>query len=129
MAVRRGEVYFVDLNPAQGREQSGRRPVLVITSDLLNDKRLVVLVVPGTSGSHISTDYPTNVRVAAGEANLPSETVFLTFQMRALDHSRFVERPVGRVSAATLGRIEHAIAITLGLTTLVPATSGGQKKP
>lgn len=127
MSVRRGEIYFVDLNPATGREQSGRRPVVVMTSDLLNDKRLVVQVVPGTSGSNITSDYPTNVRVPAGEANLPNETVFLTFQMRALDHSRFIDPPVGRLGAAALGRMERAIAITLGMTTLVPAPGGGQK--
>ena len=127
MPVRRGEVYFVNLDPALGREQTGRRPVVVVTSDLLNDKRLVVLVVPGTSGTNIRTDYSTNVRVPQGEANLPHETVFLTFQMRALDHSRFTEPPVGRVSAATLARLEHAISITLGMTTLIPA-SGAKRK-
>lgn len=129
MAVRRGEVYFVDLNPIKGRETTGRRPVVVMTSDLLNNKPLVVQVVPGTSGSNISTDYPTNVRVPAGEANLPNETVFLTFQMRALDHSRFTERPIGRLSAATLARLERAIAITLGMTTLVPVPAGSPKQP
>jgi len=30
MAIQRGEIHFVDLNPAQGREQAGRRPVLVL---------------------------------------------------------------------------------------------------
>ncbi len=127
MAVRRGEVYFVDLNPVSGREQGGRRPVVVVTSDLLNDKRLVVQVVPGTSGANISSDYPTNVRVPAGEANLPTETVFLTFQMRALDHARFTERPTGRLSAATMAKMERAIAISLGMTTLVPVVDPGKK--
>jgi mRNA interferase MazF len=31
MAVRRGEIYFVNLNPVQGREEAGRRPVLVLS--------------------------------------------------------------------------------------------------
>jgi mRNA interferase MazF len=30
MTIQRGEIYFVDLNPAQGREQAGQRPVLVL---------------------------------------------------------------------------------------------------
>jgi mRNA-degrading endonuclease toxin of MazEF toxin-antitoxin module len=46
MAVRRGEVYFVDFNPSMGREQAGRRPAVVISSDSVNQKRLVVMVVP-----------------------------------------------------------------------------------
>ena len=32
MAVQRGDIYFVDLNPVQGREQAGHRPVLVFAS-------------------------------------------------------------------------------------------------
>ena len=83
--------------------------------------------MPGTSGSNISSDYQTNVRVPAGEANLPSETVFLTFQMRALDHARFTERPTGRFSAATMAKMERAIAFSLGLTPLVPVAGSGKK--
>lgn len=30
MTIQRGEIYFVGLNPAQGREQAGQRPVLVL---------------------------------------------------------------------------------------------------
>ena len=116
MAVGRGEVYFVNFNPSVGREQAGRRPAVVISSDSINDKRLVVLVVPGTSGSNITADYPTNIRVPAGEANLPNETVFLTFQMRAIDHSRFTDPPVGRLSATSMRRLETAVAVSLGMT-------------
>ena len=115
MAVGRGEVYF-DFNPSVGREQAGRRPAVVISSDSINDKRLVILVVPGTSGSNITADYPTNIRVPAGEANLPNETVFLTFQMRAIDHSRFTDPPVGRLSATSMRRLETAVAVSLGMT-------------
>ena len=53
MTVRRGEVYFVDLNPTAGREQAGRRPVVVVSNDTLNARPLVVAVVPGTRGSHV----------------------------------------------------------------------------
>jgi mRNA interferase MazF len=45
MSVRRGEIYFVDLNPASGREQAGRRPVLVVSNDTLNARPLVVAVI------------------------------------------------------------------------------------
>ena len=35
MAVQRGEIYFVNLNPVRGREQAGLRPVLVLSSDAI----------------------------------------------------------------------------------------------
>ena len=63
MAIRRGEIYFVNLNPVKGREQSGDRPVLVVSTDAINDLPLVVTVVVGTKGANIRQDYPTNLRV------------------------------------------------------------------
>jgi hypothetical protein len=36
MAIQRGEIYLVDLNPVQGRRQAGRRPVLVLSVDAIN---------------------------------------------------------------------------------------------
>src|ERR1700741_1016834 len=89
--ISRGQIYFVDLSPTQGREQAGRRPVLVVSSDAINKQPLVVTVVVGTSAENIPRDYPTNVRVAATETGLPRDTVFLCFQMRSLDPGRFGE--------------------------------------
>lgn len=63
MAIHRGEIYFVNLNPANGREQAGERPVLVLSIDAINKLPLVITVVVGTKGGNISRDYPTNVRV------------------------------------------------------------------
>jgi mRNA interferase MazF len=115
MTMHRGEVYFVDLNPTSGREQAGRRPVLVVSNDTLNARPLVISVIPGTRGSHLPSDYPGNVRVPAGEANLPHETVFMTFQIRALDPSRFASPPVGQLSEKRMVEVDEALAWTLAL--------------
>ncbi len=48
MAIQRGEIYFVNLNPVKGREQAGQRPVLVLSIDAINRAPLVVTVVVGT---------------------------------------------------------------------------------
>lgn len=85
MPIERGEIYFVNLNPVQGREQAGQRPVLVLSVNAINRLPLVVTVVVGMKGANISRDYPTNVRVPAAESGLPMETVFLCFQIRSLD--------------------------------------------
>ena len=115
MAVQRGEIYFVNLNPVQGREQAGYRPVLVLSVDAINRLPLVVTVVVGTKGENITRDYPTNVRVATAESGLPLETVFLCFQLRSLDSNRFVGPPVGKVSGPTLEKVEAAVRHCLGL--------------
>ena len=44
MPIQRGDIYFVNLNPVQGREQAGQRPVLVLSIDTINRLPLVVTV-------------------------------------------------------------------------------------
>ena len=115
MAVRRGEIYFVNLNPVEGREQAGHRPVLVLSRDAINRLPLVVAIVVGTKGQNIARDYPTNVRVSSAESGLPMETVFLCFQLRSLDPKRFPSNPAGKLTDETMRRIEDAIRYSLEL--------------
>ena len=113
--IRRGEVYFVDLDPVKGREQAGRRPVLVLSVDAINRLPLVVTVVVGTKGENIARDYPSNVRVSSAESGLPMETVFLCFQIRSIDPKRFPDKPAGQISGITLENIENAVRRCIGL--------------
>lgn len=115
MPVQRGEIYFVNLSPVTGREQAGERPVLVLSVDSINRLPLVITVVVGTKGANINRDYPTNVRVSAVESGLQMETVFLCFQLRSLDNSRFVGPPIGKVSAGVLEKVAQAVRQCLGL--------------
>jgi mRNA interferase MazF len=115
MTIQRGNIYFVNLNPVQGREQAGQRPVLVLSIDAINRQPLVVTVVVGTKGENIRRDYPTNVRVSSAESGLPLETIFLCFQIRSLDPQRFPENIAGRLTDTAMGRIEAAVRYCLGL--------------
>src|SRR5437879_13813617 len=100
MPIQRGDIYFVNLNPVQGREQAGRRPVLVLSVDAINRLPLVVTVVVGTKGENVTRDYPTNVRVSRAESGLTMETVFLCFQLCSLDPNRIAGPPATMVSGA-----------------------------
>ncbi|MBI5529093.1 MAG: type II toxin-antitoxin system PemK/MazF family toxin [Deltaproteobacteria bacterium] len=119
--IRRGEVYFVNLNPTKGREQAGRRPVLVVSADAINAQPLVVTAVVGTGGKNVPRDYPVNVRVPAAESGLPEETVFLCFQVRSLDPARFADpatgtaRPAGALAPERMAQIETALRRVLVL--------------
>lgn len=115
MTIARAQIYFVNLNPVQGREQAGERPVLVLSIDAINQSPLVVTVVVGTKGANIRRDFPTNVRVSPEESGLPLETVFLCFQMRSLDKGRFPDEPVGQISDAKMLEVEAAVRYCLGL--------------
>ena len=61
---------------------------------------MVITVVTGTDAANVPRDYPTNVRVTARETGLPKDTVFLCFQIRALDPSRFRDPRTGLVTPA-----------------------------
>jgi mRNA interferase MazF len=115
MTISRGDVYFVNLNPVQGREQAGTRPVLVLSTDTINQLPLVITVVVGTKGSKVGPDCPTNVRVPPAESGLPIETVFLCFQLRSLDPGRFPQAPAGRLSPPFLAKVEDTVRFCLGL--------------
>jgi mRNA interferase MazF len=115
MSLQRAQIYFVNLNPIQGREQAGERPVLVLSIDLINRLPLVVTVVIGTKGENVRRDYPTNVRVAPAESGLPLETVFLCFQIRSLDPKRFPSEPAGQLSEEKMEEIETTVRYCLGL--------------
>ncbi len=115
MTIQRGDIYFINLNPVQGKEQAGKRPVLVLSVNTINKLPLVVTVVIGTKGENIKRDYPTNVRVSQSESGLPLETVFLGFQIRSLDKQRFSTQPYGRLSSEKMLEIETAIRYCLGL--------------
>jgi len=47
--VLRGEIYWADLNPVRGHEQSGRRPVLVLSQDIFNEKSGTVIALALTT--------------------------------------------------------------------------------
>jgi mRNA interferase MazF len=115
MSVQRGEIYLVNLNPAQGREQAGRRPVLVLSVEAINRLPLVVTVIVGTKGENVTRNYPTNVRVSPSESGLPTETVFLCFQIRSLDPSRLGSQAIGYLADAALAKVENAVRHCLGL--------------
>ena len=119
--ISRGQIYLVNLNPTQGREQKGLRPVLVVSADAINQQPLVVTVVAATDAANVPRNYPTNVRVSARESGLPKDTVFLCFQLRALDPTRFQDPrtgrvvPVGQLPATRMAEVDAALRAVLGL--------------
>ena len=115
MTLERSQIYFVNLNPIQGREQAGERPVLILSINAINQSPLVVTVVVGTKGANIRRDFPTNVRVSPEESGLALETVFLGFQIRSLDKRRFPDQPAGQLLDAKMLEVEAAVRYCLGL--------------
>jgi len=119
--VRRSIALSRQFSPTQGREQAGHRPVLVVSADAINHQPLVVTTVVGTNAKNVPRDYPTNVRVTAKETGLPIDTVFLCFQLRSLDPSRFLDpktrRPnlAGPMPPVRMAEVDRALKLVLNL--------------
>ena len=82
---------------------------MVLSIDSINNLPLVVTVVVGTKGTNVKSDYPTNVRVSSDESGLPIETVFMCFQIRSLDKSRFPAQIAGQISESKMLEVEGAV--------------------
>ncbi len=113
MLIKRGDLFWVNLDPARGSEQAGRRPVLVIQNDIGNEAAPTTIVAPLTTKS-FSKEYPTNVHLPKGTGGLKSNSAVLLSQIRTLDKTR-LERKIGRLSDTHLAKVEQAIKISLGL--------------
>lgn len=119
--IKRGEIYFIDLDPAIGHEQKGRRPVLVISCNDINRLPLVVSVIVGSRGEKLERDFWTTVRVPAAETGLKFDTVFYAMQIRSVDHSRFQDArgnqsaPAGIMPPARMAEVERALRLVLDL--------------
>ena len=114
MRVRRGDVFWVDLNPTKGSEQAGRRPVLVIQNDVGNEVAPTTIVAPLTTKS-FTKDYPINVHIPRGVGGLKENSTILLSQIRTIDRVRLGQK-IGHLPPSYLQKVNQAISISLGLT-------------
>ncbi|HZW83225.1 MAG TPA: type II toxin-antitoxin system PemK/MazF family toxin [Candidatus Deferrimicrobium sp.] len=116
MLIRRGEIYYAELNPVVGSEQGGTRPVLVIQNDIGNQYSPTTIIAAITS--QISkAKLPTHVEVTAKRSGLERDSVILTEQIRTIDKSRLKEK-VTVLDDETMFRVGQAIEISIGLVDL-----------
>ena len=96
MIARSGEIWYADLNPTQGSEQSGVRPVLLFQNDSINRVTTTTLVIPLTTNLRRAA-LPSCVQIAKGEGDLAADSVLLCHQLRVLDEVRLTHK-LGKVS-------------------------------
>lgn len=112
VSCHRGEVWFVDLDPTKGREQSGRRPCLIVSDDRLNRSPAdLVIVVPITSKDK---RIPSHVELNPPEGGLQVRSFIKCEDVRSISMERLVKL-MGNVKTATLESVADRLRLLLSL--------------
>ncbi|MCA9971086.1 MAG: type II toxin-antitoxin system PemK/MazF family toxin [Anaerolineales bacterium] len=112
--MKRGDVYDARLYPTEGSEQSGVRPVIVVSRDAINTNSPVIVVVPVTKAENVSRVYPNNVPIPSGSGGLTADSIALGGQVRAIAKTRLLRRR-GSLSPAIMAHVSRALRITLDI--------------
>jgi mRNA interferase MazF len=113
--MKRGDVYVADLARRSGSEQSGRRPVIVMSHDAFNATpgwRSVIVVPVSTSAAQARRGY-TAVVLPRGAGGLRTESVALCHQITTLDRAKLTKR-LGALPVHQVESVEDGLKIALG---------------
>lgn len=96
------DIYLADLNPSEGGEQAGTRPVVVISGSTMNQYFDVVIVCPLTSKVK---NYASCISIKKDEQNgLATDSEIITFQVRTVSKNRLLKK-VGEISEKQLNDV------------------------
>jgi mRNA interferase MazF len=110
--ILRGEIWLANLNPTQGSEQSGIRPVIIFQNDLISRYSSTTLAIPLTTNQSRAS-LPICLPIPQGEGGLTQNSVALCFQMRVLDKTRLIKK-LGTLSGSIISELEETVLLTLG---------------
>jgi mRNA interferase MazF len=110
--LKRGEVWLANLNPTQGSEQAGIRPVIIFQNDIVSQFSTTTIAIPLTTNQRRAL-LPICVLIEQGEGGVSQDSVALCFQIRVLDKTRLI-RKLGQLSAETVAQLEEVMLVTLG---------------
>jgi mRNA interferase MazF len=110
--MRQGEIWMSDLNPVIGTELAGRRPVVILSGNLMNKFLQVVITAPLTSKIK---NYQGNPILKPSSMNgLKLESELMVFHIKSISKDRLIEM-IGEISKEEL---RTALATLNDITTL-----------
>lgn len=113
--MRRGDIFWADLAPHSGSEQTGRRPVIVVSHDAFNQTPnwRSVIVVP-VSASKSQARRPTTVPLPGGAGALLKPSVAVCHQVTTLDRGKLWQQ-IGTLPSELLVAVEEGLKAALDL--------------
>lgn len=110
--MKRGDIYFADLDPVIGSEQGGKRPVLLIQNNLGNRFSPTVIILPLTSRTG-KKNLRTHVPVSPPQGGIIKPSIILCEQVRTVEKSRLIKR-MGALPPEKMALVERALAAAMG---------------
>ncbi len=109
-----GEVWFVNLDPIPGRDQTTKRPCLVISSTLFNQgpADLAIIVPLTTKNSH----NPLHIQINPPEGGITTSSFIMCEQIHSVSLQRFLGQSLGIVSTLTLEAVQETLKILINIT-------------
>lgn len=108
--ILRGEIRWADLNPTIGREQSGKRPVLILSQDIFNERSGTVIAMALTSQNQ-RAGFPLTHEIL--KAKLPKRSWVKISQIRTLSMER-IGRKIGRIDTKELAHVIEGLNEIIG---------------
>jgi mRNA interferase MazF len=114
--MKRGDVYWADLVPRSGSEQTGRRPVIVVSHDGFNQTPgwRSIIVVPISTSSSQGKRGPTVIELSGRTAGLPKRSFAVCHQVTTLDRAKLTKR-AGSLPPDPLREVEEGLKAAMDL--------------
>ncbi|MBI5729892.1 MAG: type II toxin-antitoxin system PemK/MazF family toxin [Ignavibacteriales bacterium] len=110
--IRRGEIYWVDLEPVRGSEMKKVRPAVIVSNNLINEHASVIIICPITEA--LGKTSPIHIPILKSEANLEKESIIHCGQVRAIDKERIFTL-IGKISGNKMREIEKGLRLAMVL--------------
>lgn len=108
-------IFMVDLDPVIGSEQAGRRPVLVVSDEVINQYLPILSVLPLTSYKGRKV-YPNECLLTKNESGLARDSIVMAHQIRTISKER-LQLPCGRIGDENIkSKIRKAMRLQLNLS-------------
>ena len=121
--IKRGDIYYAELNPVVGSEQGGTRPVLIISNDIGNRHSPTVIIAAITSRVQTKAKLPTHIAVKDFEG-LDKDSIVLFEQIRTVDKKR-LKQHMGMMPVGIMAGVDKALAISLSMKQQKAGCSNG----
>jgi len=112
--IKRGDIYYANLDPVVGRETGKTRPVLVIQNDIGNMYSPTTIVAVLTEYSEKKASYPICV-VVKKESGIKKDSIVNLSQIRTIDKNRLITPKLGSLTPNLMSEVDEALKNSLAL--------------